>query len=110
MESEQAPTRGLNKEGGSMFMLTPEFGMKHLRKAGGHIDRKVVNIKTKIKTIVRKPLRIKIYLSLWPILTVLMVAIRPLRPFFQSFGDYTEHTAYDWHHCHFYVPQFFSVP
>ena len=37
----------------------PEFD-KHLKKAGGHIDRKVVEITIKMKTIVRKPLMIKI--------------------------------------------------
>ena len=38
----------------------PEFD-KHLKKAGGHIDRNVVEITIKMKTIVRKPLMIKIY-------------------------------------------------
>ena len=33
---------------------------KHLKKAGGHIDGNVVEITIKMKTIVRKPLRIKI--------------------------------------------------
>ena len=32
---------------------------KHLKKAGGHIDRNVVEITIKMKTIVRKPLMIK---------------------------------------------------
>ena len=36
----------------------PEFD-KHLKKAGGHIGRNVVEIK--MKTIVRKPLMIKMY-------------------------------------------------
>ena len=33
---------------------------KHLKKAGGHIGRNVVEITIKMKTIVRKPLLIKI--------------------------------------------------
>ena len=37
----------------------PEFS-KHLKKAGGHIIRNVVEITIKMKTIVRKPLMIKI--------------------------------------------------
>ena len=37
----------------------PEFD-KHLKKAGGHIGRKVVEITIKMKTIVRKTLMIKI--------------------------------------------------
>ncbi len=36
----------------------PEFN-KHLKKAGGHIGRNVVEITIKMKTIVRKPLMIK---------------------------------------------------
>ena len=36
----------------------PEFD-KHLKKAGGHISRNVVEITIKMKTIVRKPLMIK---------------------------------------------------
>ena len=37
----------------------PEFD-KHLKKAGGHIDRNVMEITIKMKTIVRKTLMIKI--------------------------------------------------
>ena len=37
----------------------PEFD-KHLKKAGGHIGRNVVEITIKMKTIVRKTLKIKI--------------------------------------------------
>ena len=40
----------------------PEFE-KHLKKAGGHIGRNVVEITIKMKTIVRKPLMIKNLLS-----------------------------------------------
>ena len=39
-------------------MKVPEFD-KHLKKAGGHIGRNVVEIK--MKAIVRKPLMIKIH-------------------------------------------------
>ena len=38
----------------------PEFD-KHLKKAGGHAGRNVVEITKKIKTIVCKPLMIKIF-------------------------------------------------
>ena len=37
----------------------PEFD-KHRKKAGGYIDRNVVEITIKMKTIIRKPLMIKI--------------------------------------------------
>ena len=37
----------------------PEFN-KHLKKAGGHIGRNAVEITIKMKTIVRKPIMIKI--------------------------------------------------
>ena len=37
----------------------PEFD-KHLKKAGGYIDRNVVEITIKMKTIVQKPSMIKI--------------------------------------------------
>ena len=40
-------------------MKVPEFD-KHLKKAGAHIGRNVVKITIKMKTIVRKPLMIKI--------------------------------------------------
>ena len=40
----------------------PEFD-KHLKKAGGHIDRNFVEITIKMKTIVRKPSMIKIITS-----------------------------------------------
>ena len=36
----------------------PEFN-KHLKRAGGHVGRNVVEITVKMKTIVRKPLMIK---------------------------------------------------
>ena len=36
---------------------------KHLKNAGGHIGRNVVEITIKMKTIVRKPLMIKIYIQ-----------------------------------------------
>ena len=40
-------------------MKVPEFD-KHLKKAGGHIGRNVLEIIIKMKTIVRKPVMIKI--------------------------------------------------
>ncbi len=40
-------------------MKFPKFD-KHLKKAGGHIGRNVVEITIKMKTIVRKTLMIKI--------------------------------------------------
>ena len=36
---------------------------KHLKKDGGHISRNVMEITIKMKTIVRKPLMIKIIIS-----------------------------------------------
>ena len=41
------------------FVKVPEFD-KNLKKVGGHIGRNVVEITIKMKTIVRKPLMIKI--------------------------------------------------
>ena len=43
----------------SNSMKVPELD-KHLKKSGGHIGRNVVEITIKMKTIVRKPLMIKI--------------------------------------------------
>ena len=40
-------------------VYVPEFD-KYLKKARGHIDRNVVEITIKMKTIVRQPLMIKI--------------------------------------------------
>ena len=48
--------RGFNKESS---VKVPELE-KHLKKAVGHIGRNVVEITIKRKTIVRKPLMIKI--------------------------------------------------
>ena len=48
--------RGFNKFRSSVKV--PEFD-KHLKKAGGHIGRNVVEITIKMKTIVRKTLMIK---------------------------------------------------
>ncbi len=42
------------------FVKVPEFD-KHLKKVGGHISRNVVEITIKMKTIVRKPLMIRMY-------------------------------------------------
>ena len=41
------------------FVKVPEFD-KHLKKGGGHISRNVEKLTIKMKTIVRKPLMIKI--------------------------------------------------
>ena len=41
----------------------PEFD-KHLKKAGGHIDRNVVEETINMNTIVRKPLMIKIQFNI----------------------------------------------
>ena len=50
--------RGFNKGRRSKFREVPRFD-KHLKKAGGHIGRNVMEITIKINTIVRKPLMIK---------------------------------------------------
>ena len=54
------PSSGVcrTREPSRNFELRPLFD-KHLKKAGGHIGRNVVEI-TKMKTIVRKPLRINL--------------------------------------------------
>ena len=49
--------RGFNKVRSSVKV--PEFD-KHLKKAGGHIGRNIVEITIKMTTIVRKPLMIKV--------------------------------------------------
>ncbi len=55
--------RGFNKGRSSKFrkgsVKVPKFD-KHLKKAGGHIGRNVVEITINMKTIVRKLLMIKI--------------------------------------------------
>ena len=57
-ESEQAtPMDSINDVVRSSVQI-PEFE-KHLKKAGVHIGRNVVEITIKMKTIVRKPLMIK---------------------------------------------------
>ena len=43
-----------------VFVELVNLHNKHLKKAGGHIDRNVMEITRKMKTIVRKPLMIKI--------------------------------------------------
>ena len=59
MESEQTTRVDLIKDIVRSSMKVPEFN-KHLKKAGGHIGWNVVEITIKMKTIVRKPLMIKI--------------------------------------------------
>ena len=57
-ESKQATPVDSIKDVVRSSVKVPEFD-KHLRKAGGHIGRNVVEIAIKMKTIVRKPLMIK---------------------------------------------------
>ena len=59
MESEQATPVDSIKDVVRSSVKVPEFD-RHLKKAGGHIGRNVVEITIKMKTIVRKPLMIKI--------------------------------------------------
>ena len=59
MESEQATPVNSIKDVVQSSVKVPEFD-KHLKKAGGHISRNVVEITIEMKTIVRKPLMIKI--------------------------------------------------
>ena len=58
-ESEQAIPVDSIKDLVRSSVSVPEFD-KHLKKAEGHIGRNVVEITIKMKTIVRKPLMIKI--------------------------------------------------
>ena len=58
-ESEQATPVDSIKDVVRSSEYVPEYD-KHLKKAGGHIAQYVVEITMKIKTIVRKPLMIKI--------------------------------------------------
>ena len=51
--------RGFNKGRSSKFRVGSEFD-NYMKKAGGHIGRNVMEITIKMKTIVRKPLMIKI--------------------------------------------------
>ena len=57
-ESEQATLVDSIKDIVRSSVKVPEFD-KHLKKAGGHIGRNVVETTIKMKTIVRKPLMIK---------------------------------------------------
>ena len=57
MESEQATPMDSIKDVVQSSMKVPD---KHLKEAGGHIGRNVVEITIKMKTIVRKPLMINI--------------------------------------------------
>ena len=59
MESEQATPVDSIKNVVRSSVKVPEFD-KHLKKAGRHIGRYVVEIKIKMKAVVRKPLMIKI--------------------------------------------------
>ena len=59
MESEQATPVDSIKDVVRSSVKVPEFD-KHLKKARGHISQNVVEITIKMKTIVQKPLMIKI--------------------------------------------------
>ena len=59
MESEQATPVDSIKDVVRSSVKVPEFD-KHLKKAGGNIGRNVVEITIKMKTIIWKPLMIKI--------------------------------------------------
>ena len=59
MESEQATSVVSIKDVDRSSVKVTEFN-KHLKKAGGHIGRNVVEITIKMKTIVQKTLMIKI--------------------------------------------------
>ena len=61
MESEQATLVDSVKDVVRSSIKVPEFD-KHLKKARGHIGRNIVEKTTQMKTIVRKPLMIKIIL------------------------------------------------
>ena len=58
-ESEQATPVDSLKDVGRSSVKVPEFD-KHLKKAGGYIGRNIMEITIKMKTMVRKPLMIKI--------------------------------------------------
>ena len=59
MESEQATPVDSIKDVVRSSVKIPKFN-KHLKKAGGYIGWNVVEITMKMKTIVQKPLMIKI--------------------------------------------------
>ena len=59
MKSEQEALVDSIKDVVRSSLKVPEFN-KHLKKAGGHISQNVVEITIKMKTIVQKPLMIKI--------------------------------------------------
>ena len=59
MESEQTTPMDSIKDIVWSSVKVPEFD-KHLKKAGGHIGQNIVEIAIKMKTIVQKPLMIKI--------------------------------------------------
>ena len=62
MESEQANHVDSIKDIIRNSMKVPELN-KHLDQAGGHIGQNIEEITIKMKTIVRKPLMIKIYFT-----------------------------------------------
>ena len=64
MESEQATPVGSIRDVVRSSVKVLEFD-KYLKQSGGNIGRNVVEITIKIKTIVRKPLMIKIQSQLF---------------------------------------------
>ena len=58
-ESEQATPVDSIKDVVHSSMKVPKFD-KYLKKAGGHIGQNVVEVTIKMKTIIQKPLMIKI--------------------------------------------------
>ena len=63
-ESEQVTPMESIKDVVWSSVKLPEFD-KLLKKTGGHIGRNVVGITIKMKTIARKPLKIKIFWLIW---------------------------------------------
>ena len=60
MESEQVTPVDSIKDVVRSSVKVPEFD-KHLKKAGGHIGRNVLEITIKMKTTVQKPLMVNIF-------------------------------------------------
>ena len=77
MESEQATPVVSIRDVVRSSVKVPEFD-KHLKKAGGHIGRNVVEITIKMKTIVRKKLNDKKQQLLYKYIGYIIVTlIRP---------------------------------
>ena len=86
------------KDVGQSSRKIPEFE-KHLKKAGGHIGRNVVEIAIKMKTIVRKRLMVKIIklhlrnLDNWEILLFIFYYLLNLPKLFSYYFDSTIRTS-----------------